>query len=83
MRTRRHHNNDGLRQVRAGKTREQVAHMARRIGTTDELATLRTRTEKMEQALREAQAALHDAWCEPDFHRTPCERATAALKEGE
>jgi hypothetical protein len=30
--TRRHHNNDGRRQVRRGKTRQQVKRMARRLG---------------------------------------------------
>ncbi len=32
MKTRRHHNNKGLRQIRRGKTREQVARMAARLG---------------------------------------------------
>ena len=32
MKTRRHHNNKGLRQVKRGKTRTQVARMARRLG---------------------------------------------------
>lgn len=32
MKTRRHHNNSGERQIRRGKTRKQVAAMARRLG---------------------------------------------------
>lgn len=32
MKTRRHHNNKGLRQVKRGKTRQQVKAIARRIG---------------------------------------------------
>lgn len=32
MKTRRHHNNDGRRQIKRGKTRNQVAHIARRLG---------------------------------------------------
>lgn len=31
MKNRRHHNNTGTRQVRRGKTRRQVAAMARRL----------------------------------------------------
>lgn len=31
MITRRHHNNTGLRQIKQGKTRDQVAAMAQRI----------------------------------------------------
>jgi hypothetical protein len=31
MKTRRHHNNKGYRQVKRGKTRTQVEHMARRL----------------------------------------------------
>lgn len=32
MKTRRHHNNKGLRQIKRGKTRRQVACMAARLG---------------------------------------------------
>lgn len=32
MKTRRHHNNKGLRQVKRGKTREQVKMIARKLG---------------------------------------------------
>lgn len=32
MKTRRHHNNRGDRQVRTGKTRDQVDRIARRLG---------------------------------------------------
>jgi hypothetical protein len=32
MKTRRHHNNDGKRQIKTGKTVEQVYWMARRLG---------------------------------------------------
>lgn len=32
MKTRRHKNNGGYRQIRRGKTRSQVAAMARRMG---------------------------------------------------
>lgn len=32
MKTRRHHNNTGERQVRRGKTRAQVKAIARRLG---------------------------------------------------
>lgn len=32
MKTRRHHNTTGLRQIRRGRTREQVAAMAKRLG---------------------------------------------------
>ena len=32
MKTRRHHNNKGLRQVRTGKTRAQVKAIAKRLG---------------------------------------------------
>lgn len=32
MRTRRHHNTKGVRQIRRGKTRAQVEHIAKRIG---------------------------------------------------
>lgn len=32
MKTRRHHNNKGHRQIRRGKTYDQVKHMARRLG---------------------------------------------------
>ena len=31
MKTRRHHNNKGLQQIRRGKTRLQVARIARRL----------------------------------------------------
>jgi len=31
MKTRRHHNNDGRRQIQRGKTRDQVRAMARRL----------------------------------------------------
>lgn len=32
MKTRRHHNNNGARQVKTGRTAEQVKRMARRLG---------------------------------------------------
>lgn len=32
MKTRRHHNNKGTRQVKRGKTASQVKRMARRLG---------------------------------------------------
>lgn len=32
MKTRRHHNNDGRRQIKGGKTREQVKRLAKRLG---------------------------------------------------
>ena len=32
MKTRRHHNNKGYRQIKRGKTRKQVEVMARRLG---------------------------------------------------
>lgn len=32
MKTRRHHNNTGLRQIKRGKTTDQVEAMARRLG---------------------------------------------------
>ena len=32
MKTRRHHNNDGLRQIKRGKTRRWVAALAKRMG---------------------------------------------------
>lgn len=32
MKTRRHHNNTGYRQIKRGKTREQVKAMAKRLG---------------------------------------------------
>lgn len=32
MRTRRHHNNTGLRQIKRGKTHDQVRAIARRLG---------------------------------------------------
>jgi hypothetical protein len=32
MKTRRHHNNKGYRRIKRGKTRDQVEHMARRLG---------------------------------------------------
>ena len=35
MRQRRHHNNDGLAQIRRGKTRKQVTHMAKRLGISE------------------------------------------------
>lgn len=35
MKTRRHHNNRGDRQVRTGKTRQQVAAIARRLGVPE------------------------------------------------
>jgi len=31
MRFRRHHNNKGLRQIKRGKTRVQVAHICKRL----------------------------------------------------
>lgn len=32
MKSRRHHNNDGRAQIKAGKTREQVKRIAQRLG---------------------------------------------------
>lgn len=32
MKTRRHHNNKGYRQIKRGKTVEQVARIARKLG---------------------------------------------------
>lgn len=32
MKSRRHHNNTGYRQIKRGKTRSQVRHIARRLG---------------------------------------------------
>jgi len=32
MKTRRHHNNRGLRQIKRGKTREQAKRIAKRLG---------------------------------------------------
>lgn len=32
MKDRRHHNNDGRRQIKRGKTRAQVKRIARRLG---------------------------------------------------
>ena len=32
MKRRRHHNNKGTRQIRRGKTHDQVARIARRLG---------------------------------------------------
>lgn len=32
MKTRRHHNNKGLRQIKTGKTADHVRRMARRLG---------------------------------------------------
>jgi len=32
LKTRRHHNNKGFRQIRRGRTREQVAAIARKLG---------------------------------------------------
>jgi outer membrane protein assembly factor BamE (lipoprotein component of BamABCDE complex) len=39
MKTRRHHNNKGLRQVKRGKTRDQVAAIAKRLGIPLQRAT--------------------------------------------
>lgn len=32
MKSRRHHNNDGVRQVKRGKTRGQIARIAKKLG---------------------------------------------------
>lgn len=32
MKTRRHHNNKGLRQIKRGKCRDQVQRMAKKLG---------------------------------------------------
>ena len=32
MKTRRHHNNDGRRQIRRGKTKKQVRRIANKLG---------------------------------------------------
>lgn len=34
MKVRRHHNNDGRRQIRQGKTRDQVKRIAEKLGLT-------------------------------------------------
>ena len=36
MKERRHHNNDGRRQIARGKTRDQVREIARRLGVLTE-----------------------------------------------
>lgn len=40
MKTRRHHNNSGFRQIKRGKTRSQVAAIARRLGIPLKRASL-------------------------------------------
>lgn len=37
MKTRRHHNTKGTRQIQRGKTRTQVAAMAKRLGVTESI----------------------------------------------
>jgi hypothetical protein len=69
MKTRRHHNNRGDRQVRTGKTRDQVARIGRRLGIpvarTNRLATLIEQTGFEDNAdikgfLSELEAAIPD-----------------------
>lgn len=46
MKTRKHHNNKGLRQIRRGKTANQVKHMAKRLKVPFVVKRLQDQTEK-------------------------------------
>lgn len=54
MKDRRHHNNSGLRQIKRGKTRDQVKWIARRLGVSY------GRQKEHESAQAPASEAVHE-----------------------